>query len=398
MGLHSLNRFREPISRPLLAAILAVILLGGGAIAWIGLGDRIDDESPTTAAPGGCLEGASTVPIIADPGVAPALQEIAQNYNAQKPVVRDHCVEIAVRPGDARATLDGLRATRWDTAANGPHPAAWVPESSIWAAALTAGDADAVQGTAESLVTSPVLLAVRPEMASTAGTSVMWVQVPYLTYADSFSAYGHRPLKGSIRLAMPQGPQSAATSLAAQAFAANTVSPDEASPLTVAGVRHDDVQVGLKQLMRDPPSDGDGSAEAAVQAIIDAESFSDASIRSVPISEQRLYLATKDHDEARIGVIRPHGFTPKLDYPMIRLTDGVEAYASDAAAEFLTFARKPAQMKVLTQAGFRGTGPLPEATATIGFPEVKDEMPAAEPAAVLAVNRIVLPAAAPRSK
>lgn len=397
MGTHSSNRTSQLVSRSVLAVALAVILVVAGAVAWIGLGDRIDDDATTQSNSAECLEGDAQVSVIADPGVAPALQEIAKSYNALRPTVRDYCIEMDVRPGDARATLDGLTAQSWDTEAGGPRPAAWIPESSVWVAALQTAEPDALQGAPESLVKSPVLFAVRPELATAAGGRVMWIQMPFLTYADAFAAYGHTAIRGSARLAMPQGPQSDATSLAAQGYVYNTVEPDGAGPLTVDGVGKPNIQLGLRQLMRNPPRAGDGSAEAAVRAIISAPNLDAAQVRSVPISEQRLYLATKDDDEARIAIIRPRGFTPMLDYPVIRLAGETPAHASDAVAEFLTFARKPEQMRILTQAGFRGAGPLPEATATVDFPDVPREMPQPEPEAVIATNRIVLRSAVPAS-
>ncbi|MFZ2511902.1 MAG: hypothetical protein WAW85_12555 [Gordonia sp. (in: high G+C Gram-positive bacteria)] len=390
MGTHSSNRSSALVSRPLLALVLVVVLAVAGFLTWRGLGERIDNDQ--AAAAGRCLEGADDVSVVVDPGIEPMVSEIAKNYNATSPVVRDHCVTVTVRAADAKATLDGLAAEQWDAeSGGGPRPAAWIPESSIWAAALTQASPDALAGDAQSIVSSPVLFAVRPELAAAAGGRVLWVQMSGLTYADAFAAWGHTSIQGSARLAMPQGPQSDATSLAAQAFAANTAAGNE--PLTAGEVETEQVQSGLRQIMRDPPRSGDGSAEAAVTAIAAAPSLAAAPTRSVPISEQRLFLATREDASAKVAIIRPRGQTPVLDYPML-LPAGSPAWAADTISEFRTFLRKPEQMALLTQSGFRGPGPLPQATATVDFPDLGDLMAAPEPAAVLAVNQIVFPAAA----
>lgn len=390
MGTHSSNRSSALVSRPLLAVVLVIVLAVAGFVTWRGLGHRIDDEQTVVA--GRCLEGSGDVSIVVDPGIAPMISEIAENYNATAPSVRDRCVTVKVRAADAKATLDGLAAPQWDSeSGGGPRPAAWIPESSIWSAALTQASPEALAGNAESVVTSPVLFAVRPELAAAAGGRVLWIQMAGLTYANAFAAWGHTAIQGSARMAMPQGPQADATSLAAQAFADNTA-PGQ-GPLTADEVAADPIAPGLEQIMRDPPRAGDGSAEAAVTAIAAAPSLAAATVRSVPISEQRLYQATRDESDATVAIIRPRGKTPVLDYPMLQLGDS-PAWAADTLSEFRTFLRKPEQMALLTRVGFRGPGPLPEATATVDFPDLGELMPAPEPAAVLAVNQIVFPAAA----
>ncbi|GAA3967309.1 substrate-binding domain-containing protein [Gordonia caeni] len=388
MGNHRSGGTRQLFSRPLLSGVLGVMLIIALVLAWRGFGDRIDDGSSATAT---CFEGDATVPIVADPAIAPALQEIAKNYNAQHPVVRDHCVTVEVRPADASTVLEGLTADTWDAQAHGPYPGAWVPESSIWAAALQESGTDVLAGTPESLVTSPVRLAMEPVIAEAADGDLAWADLPALTRANSLSAFG-RSSWGSLRMAMPTGPQSDATSLAAQAVAAATVGTDTA--LTTAQARSGEVTTAMNELMSAPPRVGDGSAEAAVGSIAETTEPSSAPVRAVPISEQRLYVLTKDDAEASVAVVAPQGQTPMADYPVIGFTSAqLSGYVTDATSEFFTFARKPEQMGILTGAGFRGSGPLPEPTATVRFDEVSDPLPTPEAGAVVAIDRVVLPSA-----
>lgn len=369
--------------------MLAIILIAGAVTSWTLLGDHIDETQPVAA--DSCLEGPATVSIVADPALAPGLQQIATNFNATKPIIRDHCITVQVRPADARATLEGLTAKTWDTAAYGAFPAAWIPESSIWSAALETSKPALLQGAPESLVSSPVRLAMEPEIASAMNGELSWADLPDQTKANSLAAYGKRSW-GSLRIAMPAGPQSDATDLAGQAVAAAAARATQR--LTLAEADSPTVVAALHQLMSAPPTVGDGSIDAAVKAIADTTNPSDAPVRAVPVTEQHLYVLTKDDATAKVAAVAPKGLTPVADYPFIKLaSELVPAHASDAVAEFFTFARKPAQVQILTKSGFRGPGALPAPTATVKFDDVTNQMPLPEPAAAVSVSRIVYPAA-----
>ncbi|NLG46352.1 hypothetical protein [Gordonia sp. (in: high G+C Gram-positive bacteria)] len=385
------GRSRHFISRPLVALALALIMVAGLVTAWRQLGDRIDDE-PAVAAADECLEGPAKASILADPGIAPALQKIAEDFNKTKPVIRDYCVTVEVRPADARATLEGLTATTWDTKTYGEFPAAWVPQSSIWAATLQTSKAEVFQGKPESLVSSPIRLAMEPEIAEAGANSIAWADLPAQTQANSLGEFGRRSW-GSLRIAMPNGPQSDATALSSQAVAAGTV--PTTSPLTAAQASSPPVTEALDRLMSAPPRVGDGSVDAAVRSIAETTDPADAPVRAVAVTEQQLYAITKDDKTARVAAVAPKGQTPVADYPAIRLADkAIPAHLSDAVGQFFTFARKPVQMEILTKSGFRGSGPLPEPTATVDFGEVRDQMPVPEPEASVIISRKVYPAAA----
>ena len=383
------GRGRNFISRPLIAVALTLILIAGVVTAWRQLGDRIDEE-PVNASP--CIEGPATVSVVADPAIAPGLQQIAANYNKTAPAVRDHCITVEVRPADARATLEGLSADKWDQQTYGQFPAAWVPASSIWAASLQVANAGALQGRPESLVWSPVRLAMEPKLADAVDGRLAWADLPAQTRAASLGAFGLRSW-GSMRIAMPSGPQSDATALMTQAVAAATASTTK--PLTDKQVRSAGVQRAVDELLSAPPEVGDGSIDAAVRSIAETTDPSDAPVRAVAVTEQQLYAITKDDAKARVTAVAPEGATPVADYPVIRLSgQGVPPHVSDAVAEFFTFARKPVQMKILTGSGFHGSGPMPAGTATVRFGDVNDRLPVPEPAASVAISKRVYPAAA----
>ncbi|MFT3662234.1 MAG: substrate-binding domain-containing protein [Gordonia sp. (in: high G+C Gram-positive bacteria)] len=397
-----------------ISTALVVILAAACALVWRQLGDETDGvpaaaestpaTSPAATSPAGTSTGSDSCPraeapvrIAADPGVAPALKTLAERYGALPVGDRTDCSRIRIDAVEARAMLDDLTAPDRDPGAHGEHPAAWIPESSIWFAALSRSRsrhrARPVDGEPVSLVRSPVVLAVRPELAVAAHGDMNWFHVPSVTYAAAFQAYGHSDVLGSIRLAMPNRPRSDATALAAQAYAHQAYG--RPGGLTLDAVRAPNIDVGLRQLVHAPPRAGDGGAVAAVRAMAEAADFSSSRIRSVPISEQRLFQITSGDRRARVSIIRPRGATPVLDYPVIDLA-GSDPRAAAAVNAFLAFVKKPAQQKVFSAAGFRSAGPLPDATATVDFPELRDVMPTAEPAAAVAVSEIVLPSAAPR--
>lgn len=363
-------------------AALSVLLVVAVVVVWQRLGDSLDREADTAAAT--CVEGSTTVPVIADPDLAPALSEIAAAYGKTKPVVRDHCITVAVRPADAQVVLDGLRGS-WDAASMGPYPAVWVPQSSVWSAQLVTARPEVVDGRPESLVTSPVVLATSTEFAD-AANDLQWSELPELQRRDN--SLVDLGVPGSLRMAMPAGAQSDASALAAQAVVAQTLR--ASGPLTDASVRSPDATSAVTGLTEGAPRSPDGTPAAAVRVIADAGGPANAPIRSVPITEQKLYQLTRSDDRARIAALRPGGPTPAADFPVIRLSsDQVPVEAAAAMSEFVTFAGRPDQQRILTTQGFRGSDTRPAASATVDFPAVADPLPLPQPDAIVRINRLI---------
>lgn len=351
--------------------------------AWQHFAGRSDNEGDNAAR--SCVEGELPVPVVADPDIAEVLTTVAASFTDTNPVIRDHCIRIQVRAGDAKITLDGLKGT-WDAASMGARPAAWIPQSTIWSAELATARPNAIEGSPTSLVTTPVVLAVHPDLGAKAGNSLQWSQLPTMQATDeSLSALG-LPGIGSLRMAMPRGAQSDATSLAAQAVASTLIR--SAGPLSGDDAALPRVASVVNALINGAPEVKDGTASAAVDAI--GPDIADSPVRAVPITEQKLYQLTKDDKTAKVTEIVPGGPTPLADYPLIRLAGKqVSSDASEGAAEFFDFLAKPRQLALLTTLGFRGDAPLPPATATVTFPRTPDPMPAPDNAAAVTINRLV---------
>ncbi|MFW0796857.1 hypothetical protein AAFP30_23835 [Gordonia sp. CPCC 205515] len=374
------------VSRGLVAAVLSIVLIAAAVVVWRQLGDHIDEQGDQAA--GTCVAGKTTVPVIADPAVAQTLGSIAQDYAKTNPIVRDHCITIAVRPGDARVTLDGLKGN-WDVESLGPYPAAWVPESSIWAAELSTAKPDAVEGQPSSLVTSPVVLAMAPELAQSFDGSLDWSQVPMYQAENRSLARVGRGSWGSLRMAVPVGAGSDATVLAGQAVAAQVTR--TSGTLTAADAKSPTVSSSIEAMMSGAPASPDGTTQGAANTM--AENYQDpasSSIHAVPITEQSLYQLTRTDTTARLAEVVPGGPTSVADYPIIRLGGtAVPPEQSDAVAEFFDFVSKPEQLGKLTALGFRGDAPMPKPTVTVTFPVTPNPMPNPEPAAAVTINQLV---------
>ncbi|MGV9825481.1 hypothetical protein [Gordonia sp. NPDC003429] len=373
------------VSRSLVFAMLAVVLVAAVIVAWQQLGDHLDREADEAA--GTCVEGRETVSVIADPDLVSGLTAIAKEYAETNPVVRDHCVTIAVRAGDAKVTLDGLAGT-WDTASMGAYPAAWIPQSSVWSAELETVKPNSLEGQPQSLVTTPVVLATSPDLGKKFDDTIDWGQLPLLQQRDnSLSEFGLDDW-GSIRMAMPVGAQSDASALAAQAVAMRVTR--TTGVLTADDADSPRVASSVAAMTSGAPASPDGSPGGAATTIRDATDPSTAAIHAVPITEQKLYQLTRTDTTARLAEVIPSGPTPIADYPVIRLAgEQVPAVAADAVAEFLTFASDDKHLRVLTEQGFRGDADLPKPTPTVTFPLTRDPMPNPENPAIVTINKLV---------
>lgn len=120
MGRHST---KAPAKRPgralilsAVAALAVVSLIATGVYLWVG-----GHLNPLFAsAEVGCVEPEQLV-VVADTSIAPALGELAEDFDAES----EHCVATVVKPQDSADTAAVL-------ASGTLNADAWVPESSVW--------------------------------------------------------------------------------------------------------------------------------------------------------------------------------------------------------------------------------------------------------------------------
>lgn len=144
----------------MIAALVTVVVVVGAVILWRFFGDALSHRSTDAAAK--CLAGAVNVGVVADPSIAADVAKFAEGFNAVVTPIGDRCVKMVVTAADSDRVVDGF-VSDWPGDL-GERPALWIPASSIAEARLQATAGKQVVSDARSLVSSPVVLAVRPQL------------------------------------------------------------------------------------------------------------------------------------------------------------------------------------------------------------------------------------------
>ena len=144
----------------MIAALVAVVVIVGAFILWRFFGDALSQSQRCAAAR--CVDGELAVAVVADPSIADQIQKLADTYNKSAAPVGDRCVKVGVKPADSDQVVNGFIG-KWP-AELGDRPALWIPASSVSEARLEAAAGAKTVSDSRSLVTSPVLLAVRPQL------------------------------------------------------------------------------------------------------------------------------------------------------------------------------------------------------------------------------------------
>ncbi len=354
-GDHRSEGGRRGVSIGVIAALVTVVVVVGGVILWRFFGGVLSHRS--TEAAQQCLAGTANVPVVADPSIADNVKKFAESFNAGATPVGDRCVKVIVTPGDSDAVVNGL-VTNWPGDL-GERPALWVPASLVSSARLQAAAGKDIVTDARSLVTSPVLLAVRPPLKD-ALDQQGWGALPGLqtnpTALDSLNLPGW----GSLRLALPTAGDSDATYLLAEAVAAASAPPD--APAT-AGLG------AVNALVAGQPKLADKTAGEAWKALL-GSTDPDAPVHAVATTEQQLFQRASSISDAKTAVAGwlPPGPVALADYPTVLLSGkwlGEEQVS--AASEFARYMRKPEQLAELAKAGFRAEGANPQGNDVVSF-------------------------------
>ena len=319
MGRHAdptATRRRLPGVTPrLLIAIVAVLVIVGGALVWLAIGSGGGGR--------GCASP-STVRV----AVAPELGSLATKLLADPLTTSDGgCAKAQVTAQRPLQTVGNLGALQPSAL-----PQIWVPDSSLWAA--RAGGASLTS--AGSMATSPVVLATSKAEVDALG----WAQnAP--TWGQAVSS--NRPLAVPDLAGSSEG-------LAALAAVRTSLGGDQnADNAVVAAVL----------------AAARGPAVSTDDALAQGRTNADAA-PLVPVSEQQVYAANHGVSSSLVAVYPSEG-SPQLDYPVLRVgraTDG-RSSAVDAVVSRLRSADARA---AATKAGFRtasGAGPADAAHAGI---------------------------------
>ena len=339
---------RRGVSVGVIAALVTVVVVVAAVIGWRFFGDALSNRSHAGAAR--CVEGEVAVAVVADPSIADPLRALADKYNETAAPVGDRCVKVAVRPADSDAVVNGFVGA-WPGEL-GERPALWIPGSSVSEARLEAAAGEQTVSDSRSLVTSPVVLAVHPQLKN-ALAQQNWSTLPALqtnpTSMDGLSLPGW----GSLRLALPLAGDSDASYLAAEAVATTSAPPG--APAT-AGTP------AVSTLMAGQPKLADTKAATALDAMLGADDPATAPVHAVVSTEQQIYQRGGSMADAKdkLASWLPPGPTAIADYPTVLLAGTwLSQEQVSAASEFARYLRNAEPMTELAKAGFRTDGGAP---------------------------------------
>lgn len=336
---------RRKVSPAVIVALVAVVVVVGAFILWRFFGDALSSRSHEASAR--CVEGEVTVAVLADPSIADQVRALADTYSKTAAPVGDKCVKVAVRPADSDAVVNGF-VGQWPGDL-GDRPALWIPASTVSEARLESAAGAKTVSNSRPLVTSPVLLAIRPELKA-ALAEQNWSTLPTLQNNPTGLDELNLPGWGSLKLSLPLGGNSDATYLAAEAVAA--ASAPQGAPAT-AGV------TAVQSLMAGQPKLADTNAATALDALVNAADPAAAPVHAVVTTEQQLFKRGADLADAaqKLTSWTPPGPVAIADYPAVLLSgDWLSQEQIGAASEFDRFMRKPEQLAEFAKAGFRAEG------------------------------------------
>jgi hypothetical protein len=340
----------------LIVVLVAVVVVVGTVILWRFFGNALSNRSHEAA--GRCVGGNETVAVIADPSIADPVQQLAESFTSSTGPIGDHCMVVSVKPAGSDAVVGGL-VGKWPADLGG-QPALWIPGSSISAARLAAGGGQKTITDSRSLVTSPVLLAVRPELAQ-ALANQNWAALPGLQTNPTSLAGLNLPAWGSLRLALPTNGNGDASYLAGEAVAAASA-PAGAPPTQGTGA--------VRALLSTQPKLADNSLAEAMNTLLKPGDAATSPVHAVITTEQQLFQRGQSLSDAKstLGSWLPPGPVPVADYPTVLLSGSwLTQEQSSAASEFARYMHKPEQLAKLAKAGFRVNGVQPPSSAVTSF-------------------------------
>lgn len=356
-GGHRSDGGRRGVSIGVIVALIAVVVVVGSVILWSFFGDALSRRSHQAA--GGCAGGQETVAVVADPSIADSVAQLAEGYNKTAGPVGDRCMVVRVKPANSDAVLNGFIG-KWPAELGG-QPALWIPGSSISAARLAGATAQKTVTESHSLVTSPVVLAIRPQLAP-ALANQNWAALPGLqTNPNGLAGLG-LPAWGSLRLALPMNGNGDASFLAGEAVAAASVPPG--APVTQG-------TGAARSLLSAQPKLADNSLTEAMDVLLGPPDAASAQVHAVITTEQQLFQRGQSLPNAKntLGFWLPPGPAPVADYPTVQLSGSwLSREQASAASEFSRFMRKSDQLAKLAKAGFRVNGVTPPSSPVTNFP------------------------------
>lgn len=376
---------RRGVSVGVIVALVSVVVLVAAVIVWKFVGDALSDRSETAAAR--CVAGELGVPVIADPTISTHIESLANRYNQSASPVGDRCVKVRVQSAESDRVVSGF-ANTWPSEL-GDRPALWIPSSSIGSARLEATAGAETVSDSRSLVTSPVLLAVSPQLKTALGQQE-WTKLPELQSSPAAMDGLRLPNWGTLKLALPKLNNGDSAYLAAEAVAVSSA-PSGAQPTAGMGA--------VSTLLGGQPELDDAELSTAFDAMLNASDPAAAPVHAVATTEQQLFqrAATLDDAASKLAGWMPQGPAAVADYPTVLLSGSwLEQEQVTAASEFARYLRKPEQLAELAKAGFRAEGTTPPDSEVTDFGPVGNPVSIAdESTRVTLANATATPVSSP---
>ncbi|WP_459955451.1 vWA domain-containing protein, partial [Mycobacterium avium] len=212
-----------------------------------------------------------------------------------------------------------------------------------------------------SLASSPVVLAVRPELLP-ALSGQNWAALPGLQTNPNALAGLNLPAWGSLRLALPMTGNGDAAFLAGEAVAAASVPPG--APVTQG-------TGAVRTLLSAQPKLADNSLTEAMNTLLKPGDPASAPVHGVVTTEQQLFQRGQSLPDAKGALASwlPPGAAAVADYPTVLLSGSwLTREQASAASEFSRFMHKSDQLAKLAKAGFRVNGGKPPSSPVTTFP------------------------------
>ncbi|MFD6949458.1 hypothetical protein A6A08_04980 [Nocardiopsis sp. TSRI0078] len=278
----------------------------------------------------GCGGSDIALDVAVSPELAPALDSVASDFNAEEHQVDGRCVYAEVRQVDSANVafgITGAGATMGDTDSD-----VWIPDSSMWPRLVQSQAGDAViTETGTSVARSPLVLAELAEYADESGDPRTWTDV--IPTSAPGEAAG-----STVRVADPARNSTGLGTLYLVQGVLEENSPD-------AQTFNTHMTAALQALHQGASPD----EEAAFLA------FSGGTAEAPPVmvmSEQAAWRYNSAHEEAPARVGYVEGDTYYLDYPYIVRSE--ESDVTRAAEAFRTEVRSDEARARILEQGFRG--------------------------------------------
>jgi Ca-activated chloride channel family protein len=359
--------------KALVAAAIAGLMVVGVAYWW----NRRDDNP---------RPGCATVVVTASVEKADLMGEVAKRYNASDRHVNGSCYGITVSAMASGLAESRLAESSWDPAW-GPAPDAWSPAASTWLQLLRQDRSshdrpDILPAQAESVVATPIVLAMPEPMAKALGwpdAAIGWSDLLNLAKdPGGWASKGH-PEWGRFKLGKTN-PNVSTSGLSATVgmFVAAT---GTSSDLTLDTMKDPHVREFVTGVEQSVAHYGD----TALTFLTNLQRADDAGaalgyVGAVAVEEKSVVdynegnptgdLETKGrHGEPKVPLVAvyPKEGTLNSDNPFAVLHAPWSDAAKQAGAkDYLAFLREPAQQEMFTNAGFRSYDGRPGKAVSAG--------------------------------